>query len=60
MLSRFAKALVGMVMYNAETSEIAKPSELLVCVRTYMTVLQSVENYGESVHDGAAECGVLW
>lgn len=42
---RFAKALVGMVMYNPETSEIAKPSELLVCVRTYMTVLQSVENY---------------
>ena len=32
-------------MYNPETNEIAKPSELLVCVRTYMTVLQSVENY---------------
>uniref|UniRef100_A0A2P2IAK1 Membrane-associated protein Hem-like n=1 Tax=Hirondellea gigas TaxID=1518452 RepID=A0A2P2IAK1_9CRUS len=42
---RFAKALVGMVMFTAETSEIAKPSELLVCVRTYMTVLQTVENY---------------
>ncbi|XP_018027145.1 membrane-associated protein Hem isoform X4 [Hyalella azteca] len=42
---RFAKALVGMVMYNPETYEIAKPSELLVCVRSYMTVLQSIENY---------------
>ncbi|KAL7636676.1 UNVERIFIED_CONTAM: hypothetical protein RMT77_012425 [Armadillidium vulgare] len=42
---RFARALVGMVMYNPETNEIAKPSELLCSVRTYMTVLQSVENY---------------
>lgn len=43
--SRFAKALVGMVMYNPDTNEIAKPSELLVCVRSYMNVLQTVENY---------------
>ncbi|XP_018565798.1 membrane-associated protein Hem [Anoplophora glabripennis] len=43
--NRFAKALVGMVMYNPDTSEIAKPSELLVCVRSYMNVLQTVENY---------------
>ncbi|OXA44151.1 membrane-associated protein Hem [Folsomia candida] len=43
--SRFAKALVGMVMYNAETNEIAKPSELLASVRTYMNVLQTAENY---------------
>lgn len=43
--TRFAKALVGMVMYNQDTNEIAKPSELLVCVRSYMNVLQTVENY---------------
>ncbi|KAL1505704.1 hypothetical protein ABEB36_005209 [Hypothenemus hampei] len=43
--NRFAKALVGMVMYNPDTHEIAKPSELLVCVRSYMNVLQTVENY---------------
>lgn len=43
--NRFAKALVGMVMYNSDTHEIAKPSELLVCVRSYMNVLQTVENY---------------
>lgn len=43
--NRFVKALVGMVMYNADTNEIAKPSELLVSVRSYMNVLQTVENY---------------
>ncbi|CAG9836304.1 unnamed protein product [Diabrotica balteata] len=43
--TRFAKALVGMVMYNQDTNEIAKPSELLVSVRSYMNVLQTVENY---------------
>ncbi|XP_030759273.1 membrane-associated protein Hem [Sitophilus oryzae] len=43
--TRFAKALVGMVMFNQDTNEIAKPSELLVCVRSYMNVLQTVENY---------------
>ncbi|KAF0311325.1 Membrane-associated protein Hem [Amphibalanus amphitrite] len=43
--SRFARALVGMVMYNQETNEIAKPSELLTSVRAYMSILQSVENY---------------
>jgi hypothetical protein len=44
--NRFARALVGMVMYNSDTSEIAKPSELLASVRAYMNVLQTVENYG--------------
>ena len=44
--SRFNKALVGMVMFNPETNEIAKPSELLSSVRAYMNVLQSIENYG--------------
>nr|MBE5725896.1 HEM-protein [Cucujiformia] len=43
--TRFSKALVGMVMFNADTNEIAKPSELLVSVRAYMNVLQTVENY---------------
>lgn len=43
--SRFNKALVGMVMYNPENNEIAKPSELLTSVRSYMNVLQSIENY---------------
>lgn len=44
--NRFARALVGMVMYNSDTNEIAKPSELLASVRAYMNVLQTVENYG--------------
>jgi NCK-associated protein 1 len=48
--SRFNKALVGMVMYNPENNEIAKPSELLVSVRSYMNVLQSIENYGKFDH----------
>lgn len=43
--SRFSKALVGMVMYNVESVEIAKPSELLNSVRTYMNVLHGIENY---------------
>ena len=44
--NRFARALVGMVMFNSDTNEIAKPSELLASVRAYMNVLQTVENYG--------------
>ncbi|CAG7822378.1 unnamed protein product [Allacma fusca] len=43
--SRFARALVGMVMFSPDTNEIAKPSELLASVRAYMNVLQTVENY---------------
>lgn len=43
--TRFSRALVGMVMYNSETMEIAKPSELLASVRAYMNVLQTVEHY---------------
>jgi len=34
-----------MVMFSPETSEIAKPSELLTSVRAYMNVLQCVENH---------------
>lgn len=43
--ARFSKTLVGMLMYNADTNEIAKPSELLTSVQAYMSVLQSIENY---------------
>ena len=45
--ARFNKALVGMMMYNPETAEIAKPSELLNSVKVIMSVLQSIENYGQ-------------
>ena len=44
--NRFNKSLVNMTMFNAETNEIAKPSELLVSVRAYMNVLQSIESHG--------------
>ena len=37
-------------MYNSETNEIAKPSELLASVKTYMSVLQTVEYYGKCSH----------
>uniref|UniRef100_A0A0A9YNG5 Membrane-associated protein Hem n=5 Tax=Lygus hesperus TaxID=30085 RepID=A0A0A9YNG5_LYGHE len=43
--NRFSRALVGMVMFNPDTNEIAKPTELLASVRAYMNVLQTVENY---------------
>eukprot|EP00105_Crassostrea_gigas_P041372 XP_019925520.1 PREDICTED: nck-associated protein 1 isoform X1 [Crassostrea gigas] len=43
--TRFNKALVGMMMYNPDTSEIAKPSELLSSVKAIMSVLQGLENY---------------
>ena len=43
--ARFNKILVLMVMFNEETKEIAKPSELLHSVRSYMSVLQTIENY---------------
>lgn len=49
---RFSRALVGMVMHNTETNEIAKPSELLASVKTYMSVLQTVEYYGRLSHAG--------
>ena len=44
---RFNKALVGMMMYNPDTMDIAKPSELLNSVKVIMSVLQSIENYGK-------------
>ena len=46
MFSIFFRALVGMMMYNPDTSEIAKPSELLNSVKSIMNVLQGLENYG--------------
>lgn len=36
-----------MMMYNPDTSEIAKPSELLSSVKAIMSVLQGLENYGK-------------
>ena len=36
-----------MMMYNPETCEIAKPSELLSSVKAIMSVLQGLENYGK-------------
>ena len=38
------RTLVSMT-YNKETSEIARPSELLSKMNAYMAVLQSIENY---------------
>lgn len=43
--SRFNKHLVGMTMYNAETKEVAKPTELLSSIKAVLSVLQSIENY---------------
>nr|XP_022336776.1 nck-associated protein 1-like isoform X3 [Crassostrea virginica] len=43
--TRFNKALVERMMYNPETCEIAKPSELLSSVKAIMSVLQGLENY---------------
>jgi NCK-associated protein 1 len=36
-----------MMMYNPETKEVAKPSELLNSIKAIMSVLQSIENYGK-------------
>ena len=44
-----------MMMFNAETNEIAKPSELLNSVKAIMSVLQSIENYGKE-----EDCWVKW
>lgn len=44
--NRFNKSLFNMTMYNDQSKEIAKPSELLVSVRAYMHVLQSIESHG--------------
>ena len=35
-----------MMMYNPDTKEVAKPSELLNSIKAIMSVLQSIENYG--------------
>ena len=41
--AQFNKSLVEMVMFDPETSDIAKPSELYSSVKAYMNVLQSIE-----------------
>jgi len=43
--SRFARTLVSLTLINKETNEIAKPSSLLMKLRVFMSVLQTVENY---------------
>lgn len=43
--NRFNKSLVNMTMFNEQTKEIAKPSELLISVRAYMNVLESIESH---------------
>ena len=43
--NRFLQALAGMAMCNLDANEIAKPTELLASIYTYMSVLQSVENF---------------
>jgi len=40
-----------MMMYNSETKEIAKPTELLNSIKAIMNVLQSIENYGMIITD---------
>lgn len=47
--NRFNKSLFNMTMYNDQSKEIAKPSELLVSVRAYMHVLQSIESHGNAL-----------
>ncbi|KFD72717.1 hypothetical protein M514_01844 [Trichuris suis] len=42
---RFNKTIVALTMYDKETQTIAKPSELLNSIQTYMDVLQTIENY---------------
>lgn len=44
--NRFNKSLMNMTMNNDATRDIAKPSELLISVRSYMNVLQSIESHG--------------
>lgn len=41
--TQFNKSLVEMVMFDPETNDIAKPSELYSSVKAYMNVLQSIE-----------------
>ena len=38
-----------MLQYNHETSEIARPSEVLHSIRAFMSALRSIELHGESV-----------
>ena len=38
-----------MLQYNHETSEIARPSEVLHGIRAFMSALRSIELHGEFV-----------
>ncbi|ESO00384.1 hypothetical protein HELRODRAFT_101134 [Helobdella robusta] len=42
---RFNQCLVNMMVYNGETKDVVKPSELLSNIKAVMSVLQSIENY---------------
>lgn len=44
--NRFNKAIIQMVACDMQQNTIAKPSELLSNIETYMSVLLSIENYG--------------
>ncbi|XP_055329481.1 membrane-associated protein Hem-like isoform X2 [Paramacrobiotus metropolitanus] len=43
--SSLGKVFVDLINYNPETHGIARPSELLVWIQTYMNTLQTLENY---------------
>ncbi|XP_059172093.1 nck-associated protein 1-like [Physella acuta] len=43
--SNFNKALIKLIKYNPDTTEITRPSELLFSVRAYMNVIQNIGNY---------------
>jgi len=45
----FMRSIIDMLQYNHETSEIARPSEVLHSIRAFMSALRSIELHGECV-----------
>lgn len=43
------RSIIDMLQYNHETSEIARPSEVLHSIRAFMSALRSIELHGECV-----------
>lgn len=39
-----------MLRYNPETAEIARPSEVLIRIQSYVSTLRSLEFYGTLIH----------
>ena len=39
--------VVAMMNYNSETQEIARPSEVLLRIQSYVSTLRSLELYGK-------------